>query len=114
MSENCRVTRDNSARIKAELQKRVNQAVAKAAADVEANAKTDAPIDTGWLRNSIGMLQRGEADWMVGVGASYGRYVEFGTYKVPARPFLMPAFEKTIPVLKKALIAIRARGMRRK
>lgn len=33
----------------------------------------------------------GEAAYVVGVGAEYGAYVEFGTSKMEAQPYLFPA-----------------------
>lgn len=75
------------------LEKGVPLAIEKGARDIEAHAKSTAPVDTGTLRNSITAEQLSALAWIVFVGAYYGIYVEMGTYKMGARPFLLPAFE---------------------
>lgn len=60
---------------------------AEAVADA---ARGMCPVDTGRLQGSISASASGEHA-TVSVGADYGIYVEFGTYKMAARPFLAPA-----------------------
>ncbi|MBF6592648.1 MAG: hypothetical protein IVW57_19230, partial [Ktedonobacterales bacterium] len=45
----------------------------------------------------------GVASALVAVGAAYGQDVEFGTSKMAAKPFLIPAAEAVRPVLAEAL-----------
>ena len=71
--------------------------VTKTATDLEAQAKGLAPVDTGNLRNSIQAVPQGPLAATVKVGAEYGIYVEFGTYKAPAQPFIVPATEAARP-----------------
>lgn len=61
---------------------------------IAADARSRAPVETGYLRSSIqpSSLTAGK-EALVLVGAEYGRFVEFGTYKMQAQPFLMPAVE---------------------
>jgi HK97 gp10 family phage protein len=108
----CRVVIDNSASIKAEFREKVAAATAKAALDTEAQAKASAPVDTGFLRSSIQAVKQALFSWIVGVTAAYGNYVEMGTYKAPAQPYLMPAFQKVLRGYLAALRSIRTRGMR--
>lgn len=68
----------------------------KIASDITAHARTIAPIDTGLLRNSINFEVKDEMA-IVFVGAEYGIYVEFGTARMSARPYLGPAVEAVIP-----------------
>lgn len=59
----------------------------------------------GFLRDSIKVMQRGSfrLQWMVVVEASYGRYVEFGTIRTRAQPFLIPAAELMMPRFESAM-----------
>lgn len=86
------IVSNNLPRFRRALTPMVAQMVAKAALDIEAHAKSMAPIDTGALANSIGAEQVGELSWVVRVGVHYGIYVEFGTFKMAAQPYLTPAF----------------------
>lgn len=70
-----------------------SRAAVKSTADkIRDDAKARAPVDTGYLRSSIvstSVSTGKEAE--IQVGAEYGIYVEYGTYKMGARPFLSPA-----------------------
>jgi HK97 gp10 family phage protein len=90
-------------RLRKELRKRAGEIVRKAALDIEAHAKTLAPVDTGALRNSIRMEPTGELSAEVAVGVDYGLYVEMGTVHAPAQPFLTPAVEHARPAFEGAL-----------
>ena len=77
--------------------------VAKAAMDLEAHAKSLAPVDTGTLKNSIQATKIGDARWRVVVGAEYGMYVEWGTVHSPAQPFFQPAINAVTPAFLSAI-----------
>lgn len=53
-------------------------------------AQRNAPVDTGFLRNSGQTGRMDDVPW-VGFAADYAEFVEFGTSKMPAQPFLRPA-----------------------
>ena len=66
------------------------------ALQVDRAAKQLCPVDTGRLRSSItnqlgtdggGLLA------VIGTNVDYAPYVELGTSKAPAQPFLLPALE---------------------
>lgn len=57
---------------------------------VAESARGMCPVDTGRLRGSIGASQSGDGA-VAYAGEDYAVYVEFGTYKTAAQPFLMPA-----------------------
>lgn len=59
----------------------------------ESYAKAACPVDTGRLRNSITHQQESENVEVIGTNVSYSVYVELGTSKMSARPFLRPAAE---------------------
>ena len=57
-------------------------------------AKDLCPVDTGYLRDSGFIDDQQENDVVIGFSAEYASYVEFGTYKMEAQPFLRPAFDE--------------------
>lgn len=87
-------------------------AVAAGARVVAAEARKNAPVDTGTLRRAVYSKQIREESNMTQqtfyVGARFGKreqaknrdayyfpFVEFGTAKMAAKPFMRPAFEAT-------------------
>ena len=60
-------------------------------------------MDTGHLKNSIQARPEGLLVWRVESPADYSLYVEFGTRRMAARPFLTPAVEIVRPRLLEAL-----------
>lgn len=78
-------------------------AVSKAAADIMAFARTNAPVLTGYLMNSITVEMVAPLLALVSVGALYGVFVEFGTRHMPARPFFLPAIELVRPQFEAAI-----------
>ena len=82
--------------------KATERAVYLATLKAEAEAKKICPVDTGRLRSSIthkveGLL--GE----VGTNVHYAPYVEFGTRKMKAQPYLKPGGEEGVEYLKKKI-----------
>jgi HK97 gp10 family phage protein len=72
----------------------VGKYVAKLTVRVDRGAKRLAPVDTGRLRSSITWEMGQEGTVIVGrVGTNvhYAPYLEFGTRRMRARPFLRPA-----------------------
>lgn len=64
--------------------------VKQAAYKVESNAKRNCPVDTGRLRGSIATKLEGlEAE--VGTNVEYATFIEYGTVKQAAQPFMTPA-----------------------
>lgn len=82
--------------ITATLDERIEVALKAGAEQIEQDAKSRAPVDSGRLRDSIHADRTGNLEYSViagGDGVFYGHLVEFGTSKTPARPFLIPAGE---------------------
>lgn len=81
-----------------------NKALKNAADPVLEDAKANAPVKTGKLKKGLKIsgikTKDGIKYVLVGVNKSdnsdifYGKFVEFGTSKMSARPFLGPAYEK--------------------
>ena len=57
----------------------------------ESYAKKLCPVDTGNLRNSITHQQYDEDTEVIGTNVEYAPYVELGTTRMRARPYLRPA-----------------------
>lgn len=69
------------------------EAVAEFARDVEQHMKGVVPVDTGVLRDSISAEKQGEG-WTVGPrGVDYAEYVENGTSRSPAQPYVAPTLQ---------------------
>lgn len=77
-------------------------AVSKAAFDIEGRAKATVPVDTGNLKNSI-RTEMAELSAVVGTHVEYAPYVEFGTVRMGARPYLVPAAEAVRPSFLQAM-----------
>lgn len=106
----------------------LDQVVRKTAFDVQAQAASRAPVDTGFLRNSVytvtsagstygqGGSPPGDASLLpevagpsdkysasVAVGASYGAFVNYGTRYMSAQPFWEPAIDAVRPSFESAV-----------
>lgn len=85
----------------AEMAAKLSKGIAEGCKIVEAEAKANCPVSTeatrpggphGELRASITSQVEGNTG-TVGTNKEYAGYVEFGTYKMPAQPYLVPALE---------------------
>jgi HK97 gp10 family phage protein len=104
---------DNTAIATRQLRRQLGAVVRKAAFDVEARAKLKAPVDTGHLRNSISVRTGGQIGGDGGAldalsaevvaTAEYAAYVELGTNRHKAQPFMEPAAEEVRPQFEEAV-----------
>lgn len=62
-----------------ERDQRVNQALGRGAAYIQAQVKLLTPVDTGNLRNKIIAQQEKFMEWVVETNVEYAIFVEFGT-----------------------------------
>ena len=67
--------------------------LAEGALVIAQQAENNCPVDTGYLRSTVFVQENGD-DVEIGFEAPYASYVEFGTYKMAAQPFLRPAFDE--------------------
>jgi len=67
--------------------------LAEGALVIATQAENNCPVDTGKLRASVFVREAGD-DVEIGFSEDYASYVEFGTYKMAAQPFLRPAFDE--------------------
>lgn len=75
----------------------VGNHVAKTAGKIETDAKFRAPVDSGDLRRSISnKMETNKTKIMATVApdTKYDIYVELGTSRQPAQPYLFPSFDK--------------------
>jgi HK97 gp10 family phage protein len=93
MRVRARVVRNDLGRIADGMDRKAVAVVRKTALDIEADAKGRAPVDTGALRNSIQTTMAGDMSAVVAPGVDYAIFVEFGTARMAARPYLIPAAE---------------------
>ena len=66
----------------------------------ERHAKAYCPVDTGRLRNSISHASDEDSAY-IGTNVEYAPYVELGTSRQKAKPYLAPAVQKHIDEYKK-------------
>jgi HK97 gp10 family phage protein len=81
-------------------------AVTKTVADLEAQAKSRAPVDTGALRNSITGTMTGETEGEVSTNQEYAPHQEWGTRFQPGTPFMRPAADAVRPGFEAAMKAV--------
>ncbi|MCP3426025.1 HK97 gp10 family phage protein [Rothia sp. AR01] len=87
----------------ARVERAVHAATVKAGADLQAQAQRRAPVDTGYLRASIAAESPAPGEVLVGPGAHYGIYLEYGTSRMAARPYMTPAFDVVAPAYERAI-----------
>lgn len=76
------------------LEEQVEQALIAIGMTAETHAKELSPVDTGRLRNSITHeVDMGGHAAIIGSNVEYAAYVELGTSRQKAQPYLRPAVE---------------------
>ena len=61
---------------------------------VETHAKLVAPVDTGFLRNSIQVDEVTPNEAIIAPHTDYAEHLEFGTSRMAARPYMRPALDE--------------------
>jgi HK97 gp10 family phage protein len=105
------------------MEKRLQKACDKTAEDIQADATQRAPVDTGFLRDSIYAGTSEGSDYgaggmarphlpevhrppgisaVVAVSATYAAYLEYGTHRMAAQPYFTPAVERAREPFKSA------------
>jgi len=78
----------------------INKELKKQGLKILRRSKKLAPVDTGRLRSSITLETVENANGLInikiGTPVYYAPFVEFGTVKQPAQPFLRPAIDQVI------------------
>ena len=86
---------DHSDEVIDDMKKTMERALEKIGMVGEAYAKEECPVDTGTLRNSISHAVDDNTA-IIGTNVEYAPYVELGTSKMDAQPYLRPAVENHI------------------
>ena len=80
----------------------IAKGVAEAGEIVKGEAKDRAPKRTGALKDSITSVASGNTA-IIGTNIEYGIYQELGTYKMAARPYLVPALKNNEDKIKETI-----------
>lgn len=76
------------------LPDRGNRTVQKAGQLWERSAKRRAAVDTGEMRDKIHFEMNGNGQGTLHADADHSGFIEFGTYKMSAQPYFIPAAEE--------------------
>lgn len=77
----------------------ISRELTRSAYNIQSSAKRKAPVDTGFLRSNIVVNIARKLTKTVRSMAEYSSYLEFGTSKMAARPYMRPAWEEERPKL---------------
>jgi len=88
------------------VEKEANQIVGEFCEDVVRNAKLRVPVDTGRLKWSIRHMLGKRSTHTIEAGADHASYVEYGTSKMKAQPYLRPAINVYLPKVRSKLANI--------
>lgn len=92
MIDGVTVNEDNTEEASQGIVRALDRALEEIGLAAEGYAKRACPVDTGRLRNSITHAVEGSEDAVyVGTDVEYAPYVELGTRRTAAQPFLRPA-----------------------
>ncbi len=91
---------DNSDLVAEEFARACERALTRIGLQAETYAKRECPVDTGNLRNSITNAVDDKSAY-VGTNVEYAPYVELGTSRAKAQPFIKPAATKHSDVYKR-------------
>lgn len=95
---------NNSDLVEEEFEAACERALTRIGLQGESFAKRKCPVDTGNLRNSItNKIEMGEKSAYIGTNVEYAPYVELGTRKMAAQPFLTPAATEHSGVYKRII-----------
>ncbi|MEI6796615.1 MAG: HK97-gp10 family putative phage morphogenesis protein [Methanomassiliicoccales archaeon] len=83
-----------------EVRTKAKEEIMTSALEIESRAKELCPVDTGRLRSSIRTDSSTEGEELgatVFTDVDYAPYIELGTSRMAAQPFLVPAVEQVAP-----------------
>lgn len=100
-----KIIKDNTAQVQKELQEKLIKALETVGLVAEGDVKKKTPVgETGRLRNSIThVTEESEKAVYIGTNTEYAPYVELGTSKMKAKPYLKPTVEANSEKYKKII-----------
>lgn len=104
---------DNTNRFKSLNRKNLEAAAVAIGALVLAEIKARTPVDTGFLRRSNQYEIESIANQLAIIffnDASYAQYIELGTYKTDAQPYMGPAIDEAQQIVETVVINHLRRG----
>lgn len=87
------LTENRAEELKAELSRAKKAALTAVGQQAGKNVRQITPVDTGRLKNSITHRLQGDSAVAIGTNVEYSTYVEMGTSKMKAKPYLRPGIE---------------------
>lgn len=93
MADGVEVVGDNTKQVEAAVGAAIARALEAIGLQAEGHAAEKCPVDTGRLRNSITHIRLGNSVYIGTKSVEYAPYVELGTSRQKAQPFLRPAAE---------------------
>jgi len=86
-------------RLPLKMRERVDARLGEGAEATAEKAREIAPVRTGYLRSTITSIRTSLLSWRVQAAAPYAKFVEYGTSRVAAKPYLRPALILTRPLV---------------
>lgn len=93
VSTNFRLTEDNFDRFRRASKEQRERALDAVGQYAKGEARLRSPVDTGHLRENI-EYKSDDKQAIIGTDVEYGVYVEKGTRKMDAQPYITPAVEE--------------------
>ena len=85
-----------------EVTAKASVVIRKTGAIAEGIMKVEVPVDTGALRNSVG-VDYGQLTATIGPTVSYAPYVAFGTRRMAANPYDLRTADRIGPIFQQAM-----------
>lgn len=101
---------DNLAHLSEPMAEQVlRYAAIRGAARARINIRDVGAIDTSFMVNTTRARRLGQFLWSIGTAALYGVFIEYGTVRMGARPWLTPAYNEAVGLFNSLLrTALRA------
>lgn len=107
------VSFSNLATLGPNARRHLEQAGQDFAEEIAESAQFFAPVRSGALREGVGVVKTGPLQWEIVSAAPYSPYVEGGTVKMQAQPFMGPAMDIARTRVRTVIVNAFRRGLRK-